>query len=59
MMQATRTSGRPCALGRPEQRLLDDGENNVGNATILNPQKLPARFEFTVQRNPPHLASST
>jgi hypothetical protein len=36
--------------GKSGTRLLDDGENNVGNAIILAPQILPAGLNFTTVR---------
>lgn len=36
--------------GKSGTRLLDDGENNVGNAVILAPQILPPGVDFTTVR---------
>ena len=52
MMQAASNVRSSLRSGKTGQRLLDDAENNVGNATTLNPQELPAGFEFTVQKQP-------
>jgi hypothetical protein len=47
--------------GKSGVRLLDDAENNVGNATILQPQILPPGQDFTVvkQSNPPRVLNLT
>ena len=47
--------------GKSGTGLLDDGENNVGNATSVPPQILPIGFEFTIQRqnNPPRILNLT
>ena len=47
--------------GKTGKRLLDDGENNVGNATALMPQILPAGQVLTTvkQSNPPRLLNLT
>jgi hypothetical protein len=54
-LQAARRSGKTGV------RLLDDGENNVGNATKINPQILPTGEELTTikQSNPPRVLNLT
>ena len=39
--------------GKTGTGLLDDGENNVGNATTIEPQILPAGLEFTTNKQQP------
>ena len=41
MMQAASNVRSSLRSGKTGQSLLDDGENNVGNATSLSPQILP------------------
>ena len=47
--------------GKSGMRLLDDGENNVGNATTVMPQVLPAGQVLTTvkQSNPPRVLNLT
>ena len=47
--------------GKSGMRLLDDNENNVGNATVLEPQILPAGIDFTTvkQASPPRILNLT
>ena len=48
--------------GKTGQRLLDDAENNVGNATTLNPQVLPGTpWNYTTikQATPPRVLNLT
>ena len=47
--------------GKSGARLLDDAENNVGNATILYPEILPPGQNFTAikQSNPPRVLNLT
>jgi hypothetical protein len=47
--------------GKSGMRLLDDNENNVGNATTLSPEILPAGLDFTAnkQASPPRILNLT
>jgi hypothetical protein len=47
--------------GKSGTRLLDDNENNVGNATALDPQILPTGEDFTTnkQASPPRVLNLT
>jgi hypothetical protein len=57
--QANQSAAR--RSGKSGPRLLDDAENNVGNATILQPEILPPGQNFTVvkQSNPPRVLNLT
>jgi hypothetical protein len=58
-MDANRSAAR--RSGKSGTRLLDDAENNVGNATVLQPEILPPGQNFTVvkQSNPPRVLNLT
>jgi hypothetical protein len=54
MLQEQQNLSSARRSGKSGIRLLDDGENNVGNATLLQPQSLSGGELFTVQTpNPP------
>lgn len=61
MMQFTANQNAARRSGKSGPRLLDDAENNVGNATILEPEILPPGQGFTVikQSNPPRVLNLT
>ena len=58
-MEANQSAAR--RSGKSGARLLDDAENNVGSATILQPEILPPGQNFTVvkQSNPPRVLNLT
>lgn len=53
MIQEQQNQRNALRSGKLGTRLLDDGENNVGNSTIIAPQILPQGLEFTVQKQQP------
>jgi hypothetical protein len=61
MMQEQQNQNNARRSGKSGMRLLDDNENNVGNATVVEPQILPAGQVITAvkQAAPPRLLNLT